>query len=320
MAVDEEELRRLIVQRVMERLSQRPQPNAAASDTVPVGVSVRHVHLCREDLDKLYGPGYELTPLRALCQPGEFAAREVVTVVGPRLRSLADVRILAPLRKRTQVELAQTDCIVLGIQAPVRPSGQLEGAAPITLVGPRGSVTLPEAVIRANRHIHMSPEDAKRLGVKDNDLVRVAVPGARALVYENVQIRIGPKLRLQMHLDTDDANAADIQCDAPVRIIARQAEESNAFAFEAVPPTAPIPAPAAPVPTPAEAPEPAPVPTGDGQVKPAVLKGPRVIITQSEVQDAARNSKRIIVPAGGIVTPLAAELAHAQGVTIEREG
>jgi len=323
MAVDVEELRRLIVQRVMERLAARPEPTPAApapamGEPIPVGISVRHVHLCREDLDILYGPGYELTPLRELYQPGEFAAREVVTVVGPRLRSLADVRILAPLRKRTQVELAQTDCIVLGIRAPVRPSGQLDGAAPITLVGPKGSVTLPEAAIRANRHIHMSPQDAERFAVKDNDLVMVRVPGDRALIFENVQIRVGPKFVLQLHIDTDDANAADIQCAGAAYLLGKQRAMSDALAAGTA---APVPAePVAAAAATASASAAAAAPATDGALRLTAEKGSRVVVTQVEVQQAAQNSKRIIVPAGAIVTPLAAELALQHGVTIEHEG
>jgi putative phosphotransacetylase len=320
-AVDVEELRRLIVQRVMERLAQREQPAASTNagiPSIPIGVSVRHAHLCKEDLEVLYVPGHELTPLRELYQTGEYAAREVVTVVGPRLRSLADVRVLGPLRKRTQVELAQTDCIVLGIQAPVRPSGQLDGAASITLVGPRGSLTLREAAIRANRHIPLSPAEADAFGVHDNELVTVRVPGPRALVFENVQIRIGAKLKLQMHVDTDDANAADIQCDTPVTIVGKQGYVAGLQTAQVVSAAVESPAAVAAVePAPAEG---AASPDGNGALRLTSSNGSRVIVTQAEIQEASRDSKHIIVPAGSIITSLAAELASARGVTIEEEG
>src|SRR5712691_6186587 len=143
---------------------------------IPVGVSARHVHVCREDLEKLFGRGYMLTKERDLLQPGEFASKELVTLVGPDGKILPRTRILGPLRSRTQVELARTDGIALGIKnLPMRRSGELQGAAPITLVGLYGTLYLPEAAIRSNRHIHMGPSDAARFGVKQNDIVQLRI-------------------------------------------------------------------------------------------------------------------------------------------------
>lgn len=180
---------------------------------VPVGISVRHLHICRPDLDILYGPGSRLTRKNDLYEPGEFASNEVVTVVGPKLRTLENVRILGPLRDFTQVELSRTDAFAVGLDLPMRKSGDLVGAAPITVVGPRGSITLPNGAIRSNRHIHMGPADAARFGVNDNDIVRVRVPGEEGVIYENVQVRVKEGWLLTLHVDTDDANASNLFCN-----------------------------------------------------------------------------------------------------------
>lgn len=187
---------------------------------IPVGVSARHVHVCREDLEKLFGPGYALTKERDLLQPGEFASKEMVTLVGLDGKVMPRVRILGPLRSRTQLELARTDGIALGIKnLPMRRSGELEGAAPITLVGPRGSIYLPEAAMRSNRHIHMGPRAAERFGVKQNDVVQLRLGGPEGVTFHNVQIRIHETWKLVAHLDTDDANAAGIVCDIQAELI-----------------------------------------------------------------------------------------------------
>lgn len=194
-------------------------PEQGGCPLVPVGVSVRHVHISRGDLDALFGPGYELSKLRDLTEPGEFAAREVVTVVGPKLRSMDNVRILGPLRKQTQVELALTDCILLGIDAPVRRSGDLAGSAPITLVGPNGTLRLTEGAIRANRHIHVPTAWLRHYGLANDQEVQVRVSGDKALLFENVQVRAGDELNLEMHLDTDDSNGAGLRCGSTVKVI-----------------------------------------------------------------------------------------------------
>lgn len=196
-----------------------PVPANPAAKRVPVAVSARHVHLAQKEIDILFGPGYQLTKRNDLYQPGEFAANEVVTLVGPKLRSLTNVRILGPVRDRTQVEISRTDAITLGIPAPVRRSGDLAGSAPITLVGPKGSITLPEGAIIANRHIHMSPVEAEKWGLKDNDEVTVrTVKSDRPTIFGGVQVRVSPKFKLVMHIDTDDANAAGLRCDDEVEI------------------------------------------------------------------------------------------------------
>src|SRR5579859_7515218 len=189
-------------------------PTRSEKAMVPIGVSARHLHICQEDLEKLFGPGYTLTHERDLLQPGEFAAKEMVTLVGPGGKVMPRVRILGPLRSRTQVELARTDGIALGIRnLPMRRSGELQGAAPITLIGPRESIYLPEAAMRSNRHIHMGPKDAERFGVRQNDVVQLQLGGQEGVTFHNVQVRIHETWKLVAHLDTDDANAAGIVCD-----------------------------------------------------------------------------------------------------------
>jgi putative phosphotransacetylase len=182
------------------------------------GVSVRHIHLCKEDLETLFGSGYELSVLRDLYNPG-FASKETLTVVGPKLTAIQNVRILGPLRSKTQVELAKTDCIVLGIDAPVRASGDTAGSSPCVLVGPKGAVVLKDGAIRANRHMHLSSVDAEYFGIKDNQVVDVRVGGPKGLTFNNVQVRVAPDFKTELHVDTDDGNAADIVNGTMVEIV-----------------------------------------------------------------------------------------------------
>jgi acetate kinase len=178
---------------------------------IPVAVSARHVHLCTATIEALFGPGYQLRVRAPLSQPGQYAAEETVTLVGPRGR-IAGVRVLGPPRKHDQVEISRTDEFALGVDAPVRISGDLANTPGITLEGPRGTVTIPSGVIAARRHIHMSPADARRFGVRDCDTVSVRIDtDGRDLTYGDVMVRVSPEFSLEMHLDTDEANAAGIQ-------------------------------------------------------------------------------------------------------------
>lgn len=190
----------------------------AGKRTIPVGISARHCHVTQEHLEILYGAGHQLTNYANLYQPGEFAARETLTVVGPRMRALEHVRILGPVRSYTQVELAPTDGVYLGIRAPIRDSGNLGDAIPVTLVGPGGSVYL-KAAICATRHIHLNPAEAAYYGVRDRQFAGVRVAGERALTFENVLIRVNPNVIAQMHLDTDDANAAGLRGGEGIELI-----------------------------------------------------------------------------------------------------
>ncbi|MDN5346835.1 MAG: putative phosphotransacetylase [Clostridia bacterium] len=186
---------------------------------VPVGVSNRHVHLSGEHLARLFGPGHELTLLRPLGQPGEFAAQETVTLVGPR-GVLESVRVLGPIRDYTQIEVSMTDSFRLGLKPPVRESGDLEGTPGIAIVGPAGALSLSKGVILAARHIHIEEERAKKYGLKDGQLLKVYVPGERGIIFDNVILRAKPNYKLEFHLDTDEANAALLQTGDIVKIIA----------------------------------------------------------------------------------------------------
>ncbi len=188
------------------------------SDQIKIGVSQRHVHLSREDLDILFGKGYELTKKKTL-MGREFASEEVVTLVGPSLKSIENVRVLGPVRKNTQVEISRTDTFVLKVSPPVRPSGKVEGSERIVLVGPKGSVYLKEGVIIANRHIHLTPEYADRHAIKDNDYVDVLVEGVKPTKFYDVQVRVRDDFNVEMHIDTDDANSAGLKNGALVTIL-----------------------------------------------------------------------------------------------------
>lgn len=192
---------------------------------VPVGVSGRHVHLTREHLHILFGAGYELTKAKDLVQPGQFAAKETVTVVGPK-GVLEKVRIIGPIRSYSQVELTRTDCFKLGVTPPVRDSGDHEGSPGCVLVGPQGVVTLSKGVIIALRHIHLHSSDARRYGLKDKSVVDVMVGGERGLLFQNVLVRVHPNSRLEFHVDTDEANACLLNNDDVVQVLAPAEEKA----------------------------------------------------------------------------------------------
>ncbi len=181
---------------------------------IPISVSARHMHICQEHLEQLFGPGSQLTRMKDLLQPGEYAADQTVTVVGPNRHLFEKVRILGPVRKATQVEFSYTDGRHLGLELPARHSGNIKGTAAVILVGPHGAVHLQEGAIRALRHIHMSVADAERLGVHDEQQANVRVNGPMGIVFENVRVRVGKNARLEMHIDTDEANAAGVTTQA----------------------------------------------------------------------------------------------------------
>lgn len=212
--MNDNELVQLITKNVVNILSGAN----TKSEGIRVGVSARHVHLSREDLDTLFGKGYELTPKKML-MGDQYAAEECVTLVSPSLRTIEKVRVLGPVRSHSQIEISRTDTFTLKVSPPVRPSGEIEGSAPISLVGPKGAVFLNEGCIIANRHIHMTPEDAQRLGIKDNDEVDVEIESHKPTYYYNVQVRVRSDFDTEMHIDTDDANASGIKNGDKVRII-----------------------------------------------------------------------------------------------------
>ena len=187
-------------------------------DKIKIGVSQRHIHLSREDLDILFGKGYELTKKKTL-MGREYAAEEVVTLVGPSLKAITNVRVLGPVRKDTQVEISKTDTFILKVNPPVRPSGQVEGSEKLVVVGPKGSVYLKQGVIIANRHIHLTPEYAEAHGIKDGDYVNVEVEGVKPTKFYDVQVRVRDDFNVEMHIDTDDANSSGLKNGSLVRIV-----------------------------------------------------------------------------------------------------
>jgi len=190
-------------------LSQRAGPPGRPE--LVVSISARHVHLTDEHVETLFGEGRTLTVMKDLYQEGFFAAEETVMLVGPRRRMLPSVRVLGPTRPASQVELAFTDGISLGIDLPVRASGDIEGTPGCVLVGPKGVVELKQGVIRAERHVHMGPGDAEHYGVKDKDRMSLRVEAdCCTTVFENLLVRVGEKIKLEVHLDTDEGNACDI--------------------------------------------------------------------------------------------------------------
>ena len=178
-----------------------------AENRIIIEGSGRHIHLSQEHVEALFGAGFELVAKKYLSQPGEFASESRVDVVGPK-GTIKGVGILGPTRPQTQVELSYTDARILGIDAPIRESGKLEDSAPCTLIGPAGSVELKEGVIIAKRHIHFTPEDAEKFGVVDKEIVQVVTEGDRALVFDEVVVRVSPKYATYMHVDYDEINAA----------------------------------------------------------------------------------------------------------------
>ena len=189
------------------------QPNLVVS------ISARHVHLTDDHVETLFGPGRTLTVMKDLYQDGYYAAEETVMVVGPRRRMLPSVRVLGPTRPASQVEMAFTDCISLGIDAPVRPSGKIEGSPGCVLVGPAGVVELKQGVIRAERHAHMGPRDAEFYGVKDKDRMSLVVDSPCRTVFQDLLVRVGEGIKLEVHLDTDEGNAADLDHASKVELI-----------------------------------------------------------------------------------------------------
>ncbi|MBO1264041.1 phosphate propanoyltransferase [Proteiniclasticum sp. SCR006] len=185
---------------------------------VPVGVSNRHIHVSREDLDILYGKGYALTKMKDLKQPGEYAANETLEVKTKK-GSFGKVRILGPVRGNTQVELSLSDSYGLGLSVPIRESGSIKGSEGVTLVGPKGEVTLTEGVIAAYRHIHMPKDMAEKYGFRNGDIVSVEKEGKRGLIFQDVMLRVSPKYALEMHIDVDEANAGSIRSGDLLKII-----------------------------------------------------------------------------------------------------
>lgn len=219
MTIDEKVVEQ-VVRQILAAKADATENSKPKFPIIPVAVSARHVHLSRNHMDILFGKGSELTKIKSL-MGGQFAAKEQVTIIGSSLRPIEKVRILGPLRQQTQVEISATDTYVLKVNAPVRASGDLKGSAGITIVGPKGVVKLEEGCIIANRHIHMSPEDAQQFNVRDGEYVNCMAEGERRTMFYGVQIRVKPEYTLEMHIDTDDANSIGFKGEKEVTMLKR---------------------------------------------------------------------------------------------------
>ncbi len=220
-----EQLERVVRQVVREGFAAglqagQPQMAIAYEPNLVVNISARHMHICRQHLETLFGPGAELTVYRWLYQPGEFAAEQTVTIIGPRRRMIDNVRILGPLRDNSQVELSLTDSVALGVDIPVRPSGKIDGTPGCVIMGPNGVIELPSGVIRAERHVHMNPADAKAYGFTDRQYVRLRVDSDCKTTFEKVLVRVSPNVLLEVHIDTDEGNACNLVNASGVELMA----------------------------------------------------------------------------------------------------
>ncbi len=186
---------------------------------IPIEASAKHAHLCKEDVEKLFGQGYKLTPKRELSQPGEFLSEERITIIGPK-GLIKNVAVLGPERDKTQVEMSKTDSIILGIKAPLRYSGDTNQSADIFISAGKNIIEVKEAAIIAKRHIHMTPDLAQQFDLKDKQIVSVRVLSNRPVIFENVLVRVNENYRLNMHLDFDEANACNLTKDTRGEILA----------------------------------------------------------------------------------------------------
>ena len=193
-------------------------PSRDSSEGIPVGVSNRHIHLSRADMETLFGAGYELTSQKPLGQPGQYAAKETVCIAG-RKGAFTSVRVLGPVRKESQLEISKSDAYTLGVNPPVRISGDLKGAADICVIGPMGMLVLKEKTILAKRHAHMLPEDAQRFGVTDGQHISLEVGDDKKCLFHDVAVRVTTESGLEFHIDTDEANAAGVRSGMVARLV-----------------------------------------------------------------------------------------------------
>jgi putative phosphotransacetylase len=214
MTLDRALVERLVRQAITSKLGQNRKPQTAepgnGKPNLVVNISARHAHVTQEDLERLYGRGHQLRPHKWLYQDGFFAAEETVTIIGPRQRIIPNLRILGPCRDQSQVELAFTDAISLGLEPPVRKSGDHRDSPGCYLMGPAGMIELERGVIRHERHVHMGPRDCEYYGVKDGDRLHLRVRSSCAAVLEDLLVRFAPQTKLEVHIDTDEGNAVDL--------------------------------------------------------------------------------------------------------------
>jgi putative phosphotransacetylase len=208
---------------VLKRLGTCPDKDAAGQTShLVVNASARHMHVSQQDLDVLFGKGHELKPMRPLYQHGTFAAEETVVLIGPRGRSISNLRILGPLRSASQIELSFTDAIMLGVEnLPIRLSGDIEGTPGAFIMGPQGVVELKKGLIRAAMHVHMTPADAELYGVRHRDIMKLRVGDGAMVTFDQVHVRVDPTFRLEVHMDTDEANACALHLAKQVELVKR---------------------------------------------------------------------------------------------------
>ncbi|MBC8105003.1 MAG: phosphate propanoyltransferase [Anaerolineae bacterium] len=227
--LDRTEVEQLVREVLRQRLDRATQPPSAREqhgrsrfggpNPLVVNVSARHVHVTQPDLEILFGAGARLTQAKDLYQQGEFASEQLVTLVGPRQRLIPNVRILGPTRNYTQVELSYTDGVYLGIDLPLRVSGEHADTPGITILGPRGALTLQQGVVRAQRHVHMSKDDLAHFGVRDGDEMTLKIDGACGVTFNHVRVRHHPHVILEVHIDTDEGNACDLESATRIELI-----------------------------------------------------------------------------------------------------
>ena len=224
MALDTKPVHRAVVEHIVrqlvyERLGKPLPRQATSSDPLVVNVSARHCHLTQEAVETLFGKGHQLQVHKWLYQEGQFAAKESVTLIGPRSRVISNLRILGPCRNINQVELAYTDAIALGFDIPLRSSGNIKGTPGGMLMGPNGFFEMPDGVIRAARHVHMSPANADFYGVKNGDMMRLKIGGPCAISLDEMLVRVDKSFKLEVHIDTDEGNACNLQPDTPCELL-----------------------------------------------------------------------------------------------------
>jgi putative phosphotransacetylase len=221
--VDRAAVETIVREVVLKRLGSCPGKDTAGQPLrLVVNASARHMHVSQQDLEVLFGNGHQLKPLRPLYQHGTFAAEETVVLIGPRGRSISNLRILGPLRSASQIELAFTDAIMLGVEnLPIRLSGDIEGTPGAFVMGPQGVVELKKGLIRAAIHVHMSPGDAGVYGVRHRDIMKLRVGDGTAVTFDQIHVRVDPTFRLEAHMDTDEANACALHLAKQVELVKR---------------------------------------------------------------------------------------------------
>ncbi|MGB0291401.1 MAG: phosphate propanoyltransferase [Luteolibacter sp.] len=209
----------LVREQVYSQMGLSLPKQAKAPNALLVNISARHAHLTQEAVEALFGPGHQLTPMKGLYQDGQYAAKETITLIGPRSRVISNLRILGPCRNLNQIELAFTDAIALGFDIPTKMSGDIAGTPGCMLMGPNGYFKMDEGVIRAQPHVHMNPDDAAYYGVKHLDVMKLKAHGDLGMTFDNLVVRVDPSFKLEVHIDTDEGNACGLKPDTFCELI-----------------------------------------------------------------------------------------------------